>query len=86
MELKQRNHKSIKDNNNTNFQKLPDNFNFKLNRIQTVKLKVFKKVTMIKHSIQMMKEQKIESFKKNKENIIDNDILSELKKHFDVQN
>ena len=41
---------------------------------------------MIKHSIQMMKEQKIESFKKNKENIIDNDILSELKKHFDVQN
>ena len=41
---------------------------------------------MIKHSIQMMKEQKIESFKKNKENIIDNDILSELKKQFDVQN
>ena len=29
--------KSIKDNNDTNFQKLPDNFNFELNGIQTVK-------------------------------------------------
>ena len=29
--------KSIKDDNVTNFQKLPDNFNFKLNEIQTVK-------------------------------------------------
>ena len=28
---------SIKDNNDTNFQKLPDNFNFELNGIQTVK-------------------------------------------------
>ena len=29
--------KSIKDNNDTNFQKLPDNFNFELSGIQTVK-------------------------------------------------
>ena len=29
--------KSIKDNNDINFQKLPDNFNFELNGIQTVK-------------------------------------------------
>ena len=30
-------HKSIKDNKDTNFQKLTDNLNFKLNGIQTVK-------------------------------------------------
>ena len=30
-------HKSIKDTNYTNFQKLPDSFNFELNRIQTLK-------------------------------------------------
>ena len=29
--------KSIEDENETNFQKLPDNFNFELNEIQTVK-------------------------------------------------
>ena len=29
--------KSIKNNNNTNFQKLPDNFNFELNGIKTLK-------------------------------------------------
>ena len=29
--------KTLKDNNSTNFPKLPDNFNFKLNEIQTVK-------------------------------------------------
>ena len=29
--------KSNKDNNDTNFQKSPDNFNFELNGIQTVK-------------------------------------------------
>lgn len=29
--------KSIKDNNDTNFQKLPDNFDFELNGIQIVK-------------------------------------------------
>ena len=29
--------KSIKDNNDTNFQKLPDNFNFELNGIQIAK-------------------------------------------------
>ena len=29
--------KSIKNNNDTNFQKLPDNLNFELNGIQTVK-------------------------------------------------
>ena len=29
--------KSIKDKNNTNFQKSPDNFNLELNGIQTVK-------------------------------------------------
>ena len=29
--------KSIKNNNDTNFQKLPDNFNFESNEIQTVK-------------------------------------------------
>ena len=29
--------KSIKDNNDINFQKFPDNFNFELNGIQTVK-------------------------------------------------
>ena len=34
---------TIKDNNNTNFQKTPDNFNFELNEIQTVKpiLKIY---------------------------------------------
>ena len=29
--------KSIKDNNDTNFEKLPDNFNFEINGIKTVK-------------------------------------------------
>ena len=38
--------KSTKDNNDTNFQKLPDNFNFELNGIQTVKL-IYKIINFI---------------------------------------
>ena len=48
--------KSIKDNKDTNFQKLPDNFNFELNGIQIVKpnLKIIDDIIIFKSFLGMI--------------------------------
>ena len=46
--------KSIKDNENINFQKIPDNFNFELNGIETAKPILKSNIIMVKGLIRKM--------------------------------
>ena len=46
--------KSIKDNNNINFRKIPDNFNFELNGIEPVKPNLNSSVILVKSYLRKM--------------------------------